>query len=75
MAQWIREANIDWQEITGMTYNPITKHYHLNPNDISVNYLIHAKNLWFNDAQRFPKRLFFRVDVGSNKPNSADFSS
>lgn len=42
MANWARQANLEWQEITGMTYNPITKKYKLNPNDVDVNYLVHT---------------------------------
>ena len=43
LAQWSRNANLAWQEITGMTYNPITKKYRLSDNDVSVNYLVHLK--------------------------------
>jgi 2-polyprenyl-6-hydroxyphenyl methylase/3-demethylubiquinone-9 3-methyltransferase len=31
------------QEMVGMTYNPITQHYRLTPDDVSVNYLIRAR--------------------------------
>ena len=43
LARWSRQAGLGWQEITGMTYNPITKKYRLNPNDVDVNYLVHVK--------------------------------
>ncbi len=43
LASWSRDANLQWQEITGMTYNPITKQYKLNNTDVSVNYLVHVK--------------------------------
>jgi 2-polyprenyl-6-hydroxyphenyl methylase/3-demethylubiquinone-9 3-methyltransferase len=43
LAQWSRDAGLSWQEITGMTYNPFTKKYRLNQNDVSVNYLVHVK--------------------------------
>lgn len=43
MAQWSRTADLEWKEITGMTYNPFTKKYRLNSNDVSVNYLVHLK--------------------------------
>ena len=43
MSAWIRQAGLVLEEITGMTYNPITKHYKLDPNDVSVNYLVHAQ--------------------------------
>ena len=42
LANWARKAGLEWQEITGMTYNPITKKYKLNSNDIDVNYLVHT---------------------------------
>ena len=45
LAQWLRAAGLELKEITGMTYNPLTKHYKLNPNDVSVNYLIHTKKV------------------------------
>jgi len=43
LTTWMRQAGLELQDITGMTYNPLTKTYKLNPNDVSVNYLIHAK--------------------------------
>lgn len=45
LAQWLRAAGLELQSMTGMTYNPITKNYKLNPNDVSVNYLMHAKKV------------------------------
>jgi len=45
LAQWMRANNLELQDITGMTYNPITKNYKLNPADVSVNYLLHAKKI------------------------------
>ena len=45
MAKWARAAGLDWQEITGMTYNPLTKIYRLNQHDVSVNYLVHTQKL------------------------------
>ncbi|ACE85469.1 bifunctional 2-polyprenyl-6-hydroxyphenol methylase/3-demethylubiquinol 3-O-methyltransferase UbiG [Cellvibrio japonicus] len=45
LAQWLRAAGLELQAITGMTYNPLTKHYRLNPHDVSVNYLVHAKKV------------------------------
>lgn len=43
LAGWLREAGLQLQEITGMTYNPLTKQYRLNPDDVAVNYLVHVK--------------------------------
>lgn len=45
LAQWLREAGLELQNISGMTYNPITKTYKLDANDVSVNYLLHAKKV------------------------------
>jgi 2-polyprenyl-6-hydroxyphenyl methylase/3-demethylubiquinone-9 3-methyltransferase len=45
LAQWLRAAGLELQNISGMTYNPITKHYKLDANDVSVNYLLHAKKI------------------------------
>lgn len=38
--QWIRQSNLNSQDIVGLTYNPLTKTYKLDPNDVSVNYMI-----------------------------------
>jgi 2-polyprenyl-6-hydroxyphenyl methylase/3-demethylubiquinone-9 3-methyltransferase len=38
----IREAGLLMKDITGMTYNPLSKRYKLNPHDVDVNYLVHA---------------------------------
>ncbi|WP_156184293.1 bifunctional 2-polyprenyl-6-hydroxyphenol methylase/3-demethylubiquinol 3-O-methyltransferase UbiG [Cellvibrio sp. pealriver] len=45
LAKWLRDAGLELQSMTGMTYNPLTKLYKLNPNDVSVNYLLHAKKV------------------------------
>jgi 2-polyprenyl-6-hydroxyphenyl methylase/3-demethylubiquinone-9 3-methyltransferase len=45
LAAWMREAGLELQAMTGMTYNPLTKHYKLDDHDVSVNYLIHAKKV------------------------------
>src|SRR5690606_21421402 len=45
LAQWMRAAGLELQSMTGMTYNPITKNYKLNAQDVSVNYLMHAKKV------------------------------
>ena len=43
LASAVRDADLQWLESTGMTYNPITKQYKLNAKDLSVNYLVHVK--------------------------------
>lgn len=45
LAQWMRNAGLELQEMCGMTYNPITKHYKLNTKDVSVNYIMHARKI------------------------------
>jgi 2-polyprenyl-6-hydroxyphenyl methylase/3-demethylubiquinone-9 3-methyltransferase len=42
MAQCIRQAGLLMDDMTGMTYNPLTKVYRLNPSDVTINYLVHA---------------------------------
>ena len=41
LAQFCRAAGMEIRDITGMTYNPITKIYALGP-DSDVNYIVHA---------------------------------
>ena len=43
LARWIRGAGLSLRELTGMSYNPINRHYYLG-GDVSVNYLVHAVN-------------------------------
>lgn len=43
LSAWLRAAGLELQNITGMTYNPLTRHYKLNASDVGVNYLVHAK--------------------------------
>jgi 2-polyprenyl-6-hydroxyphenyl methylase/3-demethylubiquinone-9 3-methyltransferase len=42
LARMCRDAGLEVREMTGMTYNPITKVYALSPGDTDVNYLLHA---------------------------------
>lgn len=42
LAGWLREAGLLLEGMTGLTYNPITRHYRLNTTDVSVNYMVHA---------------------------------
>jgi 2-polyprenyl-6-hydroxyphenyl methylase/3-demethylubiquinone-9 3-methyltransferase len=41
LASAVRANQMEVIDITGMTYNPITKHYKLGP-DVDVNYLMHC---------------------------------
>lgn len=43
LAGWIRDAGLSIEAMTGLTYNPITRHYRLNTQDVSVNYMIRAR--------------------------------
>ena len=38
--RWVREAGLETRDITGMTYNPFTQVYRLDPDDVDVNYLV-----------------------------------
>ncbi|WP_210397654.1 bifunctional 2-polyprenyl-6-hydroxyphenol methylase/3-demethylubiquinol 3-O-methyltransferase UbiG [Motiliproteus sediminis] len=40
LAHWCRGAGLECGEISGMTYNPLTRHYRLHPTDVDVNYLL-----------------------------------
>jgi len=43
LGQWIREAGLELDQMTGLTYNPITKTYRLTETDVDVNYMICAR--------------------------------
>ena len=38
--RWICKAGLETRDITGMTYNPFTRIYALDPEDVDVNYLV-----------------------------------
>lgn len=42
LAGWVRDAGLILKDQTGLTHNPITRSYKLNPRDVSVNYMVHA---------------------------------
>ncbi len=42
LAGWIRAAGLVLDDMTGLTYNPLTKRYRLNPRDVDVNYMVRA---------------------------------
>ena len=44
LAAYCREASLDVEDFTGMTYNPITKVYSLG-NDVNINYLAYARTV------------------------------
>jgi len=43
LAAWLRDAGLVLRDSTGLTYNPITRQYRLNPRDLSVNYMMYAE--------------------------------
>jgi len=42
LSHWVRQAHLQPQDIIGIAYNPLTKHYKLTT-DTSVNYIFHAR--------------------------------
>lgn len=42
LAQWLRDAGLQLEGMTGLTYNPLTRRYRLVEEDVSVNYMIRA---------------------------------
>lgn len=42
LAGWMREAGLMLEGMTGLTYNPLTRHYALKESDVSVNYMVRA---------------------------------
>jgi len=42
LGAWSRDAGLALQDITGLTYNPLTRQYKLGP-DVDVNYMIHCQ--------------------------------
>ena len=40
LAHWTRDAGLATRDITGLTYNPLTGVYKLDPQDVDVNYLV-----------------------------------
>ena len=43
LGSWCRAAGLELGDITGMTYNPLTKQYKLDKNDVQVNYLLQCR--------------------------------
>lgn len=41
LSSWSRAAGLELKDITGLSYNPLTKTYKLSSNDVSVNYMTH----------------------------------
>lgn len=45
MAAWSRQSGLEVREQTGLTYNPITRHYRLVAHDVSVNYMMYCRKV------------------------------
>ncbi|TVP48017.1 MAG: bifunctional 2-polyprenyl-6-hydroxyphenol methylase/3-demethylubiquinol 3-O-methyltransferase UbiG [Halomonas sp.] len=45
MADWSRQSGLEIREQTGLTYNPITRHYRLVSHDVSVNYMMYCRKV------------------------------
>lgn len=43
LGNWVRQADLQMQHMTGLTYNPLLRTYRLNDKDVDVNYMIHVK--------------------------------
>lgn len=43
LGRWIRQAGLELVEMTGLTYNPLTQQYRLDPRDLTVNYMVHCR--------------------------------
>ncbi|WIX34655.1 bifunctional 2-polyprenyl-6-hydroxyphenol methylase/3-demethylubiquinol 3-O-methyltransferase UbiG [Salinicola sp. JS01] len=46
LSAWCREHGLRLRDQTGLTYNPFTRHYRLDPHDVSVNYMVHVTPQW-----------------------------
>ena len=42
LTRWCKQSDLEPDELTGMTYNPLTKRYRLDQADVSVNYMVRA---------------------------------
>ena len=42
LGRWMRSAGLDITHMTGLTYNPLTGVYRLDPRDLDVNYMVAA---------------------------------
>lgn len=43
LCAWMRQSGLTVRAITGMTYNPLTQSYRLDPRDTGVNYLVYGE--------------------------------
>ncbi len=40
LQNWVREAELESDDIIGLTYNPLTQVYRLAPGNVDVNYML-----------------------------------
>ena len=45
LARWTRAADLETQDITGLTYNPLSGVYRLDPRDVDVNYMVATQRI------------------------------
>lgn len=43
LAQWVRAAGLELDDMIGLTYNPLSKRYRLQSGDVSVNYMVRTR--------------------------------
>ena len=43
LGNWVRQADLKLEHMTGMVYNPISKKYRLDNRDVDVNYIVHVR--------------------------------
>lgn len=43
LAQWIRAAGLELDDMIGLTYSPLSKRYRLQSQDVSVNYMVRTR--------------------------------
>ena len=43
ISSWLRSSELELSEGCGVAYNPFTKRFRLAPNDLDVNYMLHAR--------------------------------
>ncbi len=42
LASWLRAAGLTLRNVSGITYNPLTKNFRMSDKDVDVNYIVHA---------------------------------
>lgn len=42
LARWARAAGLHVSDVSGITYNPLSKSFSINPRDVDANYIVHC---------------------------------